>query len=347
MLSYVLKRLALMIPTLGLILALNFVIVHLAPTGPIHTELAKIDEQRRELSWGMGAFGGGVRYQGAEGLSDEMVGELSARFGFDKPAHERFYAMIKDYLRFELGTSFFKGQTVFELIKDKLSVSLMFGGLCLFVMYGMGIGIGVAKAATNGRLFDKLSTVVLSVLYALPSFVVGVGLLVLFAGGRFWQIFPMQVSFGVGQLPFFEKVGVALYQLFLPVMASALAGVAGVAYLTKFSLLDEQTKPYVKLMGAYGITQAQFVKNGTLKNALLPVVADMPMAVVGLLFFGNFIMEVIFGIDGLGRLGHEAMLSRDYPVMFGLLYVFGLMAMVVQLVFDVWYRCLDPRVVYR
>ena len=232
------------------------------------------------------------------------------------------------------------------LIKDKLPITMTFGGLCLFVMYGMGVGIGTTKAINDGRVFDKVSTVILAFFYAVPSFVMGIGLLVLFAGGRFWQIFPMQVAFDVADLPILQKLMIALYEMFLPVMASSLAGVAGVAYLTKFSLLYEKKQPYVKLAKSQGFSDGQILKNELFKNAMLPVVSEMPMAVMGLLFFGNFIIEVIFGIDGLGRLGYEAMMSRDYPVMFGLLYVFTLLGMVIQLIFDVKYRYLDARVVY-
>ena len=342
MMNYILKRLGLMIPTLFLILGVNFALVHLAPTSPIHTELARIHNETLALSQHTNI----PAYQGADGLPNEMIDELTVRFGFDKPAHERFAVMIKNYFMFDLGQSFFKGQTVATLIKDKLPITMTFGGLCLFVMYGMGVGIGTTKAINDGRVFDKVSTVILAFFYAVPSFVMGVGLLVLFAGGRFWQIFPMQVAFDVADLPILQKLMIALYEMFLPVMASSLAGVAGVAYLTKFSLLYEKKQPYVKLAKSQGFSDGQILKNELFKNAMLPVVSEMPMAVMGLLFFGNFIIEVIFGIDGLGRLGYEAMMSRDYPVMFGLLYVFTLLGMVIQLIFDVKYRYLDARVVY-
>lgn len=342
MMMYVLKRLGLMIPTLFLILGLNFTLVHLAPTSPIHTELVNIHHQTLALSQSTKM----PMYQGADGLSDEMAVELNQRFGFDRPAHERFGLMIKNYLVFDLGVSFFKGQPVATLIKDKLPMTLMFGGLCLVVMYGVGVGVGVTKAMYDGRMVDRVSTVVLAFFYAVPSFVLGVSLLVLFAGGRFWQWFPMQVAFDVANLPFLQKITTALYELFLPVIAGSLSGVAGVAYLTKFSLLHEKNQPYVKLAKSQGFSDGQILKNELFKNAMLPVVSDMHMVVMGMLFFGNFIMEVIFGIDGLGRLGYEAMVSRDYPVMFGLLYVFTLLGMMVQLIFDVKYQYLDARVIY-
>lgn len=346
MMGYVLKRLGLMIPTLFLILGLNFAIVHLSPSSPIQTELAKIHAQQTALSHHTGSVGV-FRYQGADGLSDEMMTQLSVRFGFDKPVPERFVLMVANYLKFELGESFFKGQSVASLIKEKLPISMMFGALCLLVMYGLGVGLGIAKARHDGRTFDKISTLILAMMYAVPSFAVGVGLLVLFAGGRFWQIFPMQVSLQMADLPILYQIGRAMYELFLPVMASSLAGVASVAYLTKFSLLHEKNQPYVTLLRSQGFDDQAIFKQGLFKNSLLPVVSEMPMAVVGLLFFGNFIMEVIFGMDGLGRLGHEAMMSLDYPVMFGLLYVMTLVAMAVQLLFDVCYPLIDPRVSYR
>lgn len=345
MIVYVLKRLALMLPTLFLILLTNFAIVQIAPTGPVERQIAKINETQKALT----AQGFQVRYQGQAGLSDEMIQELNVRFGFDEPAPKRFWLMVQNYARFELGQSFFKGQSVASLIGEKLPMSMMFGTLTLFTMYVFGVLFGILKARFDGTLFDRLSAVFLAMAHAVPVFMVSVLLLVLFAGSRFWQIFPLQVSFGdeFVALSWFGKLKEVLYQFTLPVMASSLSGIASIAYLTKFSIQAQLTQGYVKNATAQGLSQSTIIKHHVLKNALLPIMSDMPMAVVGVIFAGNFLVEVIFGIDGLGRLGYEAVANRDYPVMFGVLYVFTLVGIVAQLVFDVLYHVIDPRVNYR
>lgn len=348
MMRYVIKRLLLLIPTLLLILLTNFAIVHVAPTGPVETQLAKIASEQHALNQQGFLIAQQVRYQGKDGLSDEMIDELHARFGFDKPAHERFWLMLKNYATFELGQSFFQGQSVASLLAQKLPISLAFGGLSLLVMYGAGVLLGVLKARFDGSLFDKLTALLLATVYALPVFLVALVLMVLFAGSRFWHIFPMQVVFAenFGRLPWYEQLTVAVYQLTLPVIASSLSGVASIAYLSKFGVLAEFGQPYVLAAKARGLTIGQIIYGHVIKNALMAVVAQMPMVVVGVLFAGNFLVEVIFGIDGLGRLGFEAVLSRDYPVMFGVLYVFTLISLLTQLLFDGLYCLLDPRISY-
>lgn len=342
--NYVLKRLLLVVPTLFLVLLANFAIVHIAPSGPVEQQLAKISQSQSQQGF---ALSQQISYQGMDGLSGEMIAELNTRFGFDKPVGERFGLMIKNYATFELGQSFFKGQSVASLLLEKLPVSFAFGVLSLVVMYGLGVLLGVLKAHFDGSLFDKISALVLATFYALPVFLVALVLVVLFASARGWQIFPMQVAWTFEGLGWYESFKAGVYQLTLPVLASSLSGVASIAYLTKFSLLAEFNQSYVLSAKARGLTQWQILYSQVFKNALLALATQMPMVVVGTLFMGNFLIEVIFGIDGLGRLGFEALTSRDYPVMFGVLYVFTLISLLTQLVFDVCYQWLDPRISYQ
>ncbi len=346
--TYLIKRLLLIPPTVFAILCINFAIVQTAPTGPIESQMAKIkSEQQALVGQGFGMTHA-IQYQGREGLSQEMMHELTVRFGFDKPWHERFYVMIKNYACFELGESFFKGQSVSSLIWEKLPISLLFGGLNLLVMYGFGIFIGVIKVRFYGGWFDRVSAIILSLWSALPVFVVALVLITLFAGARFWQIFPMQVTLeGLDELSFFDRVVHLLHELSLPVIASSLGGIASIAYLTKFSLSKELSAPYVLNARAMGFSDRQIMTSHVFKNALIPMMSDMPMVVVSVLFAGNFVIETMFGIDGVGRLGYEAMMSRDYPVMFGVLYLFSLVAVLVSLMFDVIYHLIDGRVNYR
>ncbi len=342
---YVLKRLGLMLPTLFVILCINFIIVQMAPGGPVEYQLTKIQNEQQALA-AQGFALANINYQGASGLSPQMLAELNARFGYDLPLIERFWLMMSNFARFDLGESFFQGRAVIELIIEKMPITLLLGVLSLIVMYGFGIVIGLYKVRHHRSLRDSVLTAVLAVLHALPVFMLGVLLLVLLAGSSGWQIFPIQgvVSPNFEQLGWIGKIKDLLWHLSLPVLAGSLGSIAGIAYLTKFSVMTELDKSYVQAMQARGLTRTQIIYTQVLKNALLPVMSHLPMAVVGVLFSGNFLIEIIFGIDGIGRLGYEAVMQRDYPLMFGILYIFTLIAMVVQLIFDVLYRMIDPRV---
>lgn len=340
MLIYILKRLSLIPPTLIMILTLNFIIVQLAPTGPIDTALTQIHNQQMALS----AHTGGI-YQGADGLNDAMIDELNAQFGFDKPIYERYWSMLSDYIRLELGRSFFKGQNVSSLISEKLPISLAFGVYCLLLVYGFGFIIGMAKVYYHGRAFDKFSSIGLSLAYAVPSFIMGLLLLIAFTGGRYWHIFPMQVSLSTADITW-SNIGRIIYELTLPAIAASLAGIASVAYLAKYSIQAELDKPYIIHAHAQGVGRWQLIQTHVLKNALLPILSEMPTVVVGVLLGGHLLMEILFGIDGLGRLGYEAVIDRDYPVMFGVLYIFTLAGMALQLLFDVLFALIDPKIRY-
>ena len=340
--SYILKRLALMVPTLFLILLINFAIIQIAPGGPVEQQLAKIQAEQQSLA--AQGFALAQHYQGSQGLSAQMMAELNTRFGFDLPADERFWLMVKNFAQFEFGQSFFQGQSVMDLIVQKLPISLAFGALSLLVAYGFGVMIGMYKVQVHGSAKDYLMMVILSVLHALPVFMMAVLLLVLFAG--VWQIFPIQgvVSPNFEQLSVWAKAADLLWHLTLPVLASSVGSIAGIAYLTKFSVMNELGSSYVLAMRARGLSKRRILYTQVFKNALLPIVSGLPLAVVGVLFSGNFLIEVIFGIDGLGRLAYDAVVQRDYPLMFGILYIFTLLGMAVQLIFDVLYVLIDPRV---
>lgn len=346
MLGYLLKRLLLIIPTLFVILLLNFVIVQLAPSGPIEQKIAQIEKEKHSLHAQGFGLAQQIRYRDT-GLSDEMMAELRSRYGFDKPAHQRFWQMIVNYARFDLGQSFFKGQSVGSLLAEKLPNTLIFGAFSLLTMYGLGLFLGVLKALKHGSYLDKVSTLMLAILHALPSFALALILLMFFAGARFWQIFPMQglTSDNFATLSWLGKLKDVLYHLMLPTLASALGSVAGITYLSKYNILQELSKTYVTALTSKGLDSFR-IHRQVVKNSLLPVLSEMPMALTGLLFVGNFLIEIIFNIDGLGRLAYEAVLFYDYPVMFGLLYVFSLMMMAFQLIFDVLYKIIDPRVVF-
>lgn len=342
--SYLLKRLALFLPTLLLIIGINFAIIQTAPSGPVEQKIAQIEQESQALS--TQHFGVATYYQGGRGLSDEMVQELTVRYGFDKPVIERFWLMLSQYARLDLGNSFFKGQSVIELIKDKLPATMLLGALSLIVMYGMGVALGLYKAMAHDSWVDKVSTLILALCHALPVFVLALALLVVFAGSAYWQIFAMQgvVSDGFAGLTWWGKVKDLAYHMTLPVLSSSLGSVAGIAYLVKYQTLAQLNMPYVLCAKARGFGQYQILYGQIFKNVLLPVASQLPMAVAGLLFSGNFLVEIIFNIDGLGRLGYEAVMLRDYPVVFGLLFVFTVVSMVVQLIFDMLYQWLDPRI---
>lgn len=326
-----------MLPTLLVILAINFVLIQTAPSGPIEQQLARMDSEKQAwIAQGMSPETLSVQ------MSAQMIDELNVRFGFDLPLHERFWMMVQQFAQFDLGQSFFQGQAVADLIAQKLPTTLMFGALCLLVAYGFGIIIGVYQAQARRSSVMLL----LALLHAMPVFMLATLLLVLFAG--VWRIFPVQgvMSSDFAQLSMLGKIGDVLHHLALPVLASSAGSIAGVAYLTKFSTMSQLNMPYVTNLRAQGFGKWRILYTQVLKNALLPIAANLPLAVVGLLFSGNFLIEVIFGIDGIGRLAFDALTQRDYPLIFGILFVFTLLSMVAQLIFDVLYHYLDRRIDY-
>ena len=346
--TYILKRLLLIIPTLFFILLINFVVIQIAPGGPVEQAI-----QQAEAFQGMGTTGGETaatsnssNYQGAKGLSDEMVAKIEAQYGFDKPAHERFWQMLTSYVQFDFGTSFFKDKPVTQLLYEKLPVTLSLGLWSTFLIYLIAIPLGIKKAKNNGLLFDQSTSLLLAVSYAIPSFVFAILLIVFFAGGSYLQWFPLQglVSENFNQLSFFAKIKDYLWHMSLPILSMVLGSFAARTYLTKYSFVEELKKPYVLTARSKGLNDNQVLYGHVFRNAILVVVAALPEALVGIFFVGNLFIEIIFNLDGIGLLGFEAITQRDYPVIFGTLFLFTLFGMILRLIGDLLYQMIDPRI---
>lgn len=348
MFNYILKRLLLIIPTLFLILLTNFAIVQSAPGGPVEQKIAQIEEERKH--GGAGVEGVNLQssnnYQGSRGLSPAMVEAIKKQYGFDKSAPERFWLMVKNYAQLDFGKSFFKGKPVTDLLIEKMPVSISLGLWSTLLIYLIAIPLGIAKAKRHNSLMDKSTALLLAVAYAVPVFVLGVVLIVMFAGGSYWQIFPLQglVSENFDKLSTFGKIKDYFWHLALPLMASTIGGFAGLAYLTKFSFMEELNKQYVLTARSKGLSEQEVLYGHVFRNAMLIIIAGLPSAIIGIFFTGNFLIEVIFNLDGLGRLGFEAIGQRDYPVIFGTLFIFTVIGLVLQLISDVTYHWIDPRI---
>lgn len=349
---YILKRLLLIIPTLFFILLLNFIVVQIAPGGPVEQAI-----QQAQTFQGVGLQQSGAdtasvaqntvgQYQGARGLSDEMVEKIKAQYGFDKPAHERFWTMLKGYLTFDFGTSFFKDKSVIELIYEKMPVSISLGLWSTLLVYLISIPLGIKKAKQHGLFFDKSTSLLLAVGYAVPSFVFGILLIVFFAGGSYFQWFPLQglMSDNFDQLSLFGKIKDYFWHMTLPLIAMILGGFASLTYLTKYSFMEELNKQYVLMARSKGLTENKVLYGHVFRNAMLIVIASLPEVLVGVFFAGNLFIEILFNLDGLGLLGFEAIVQRDYPVIFGTLFIFTLMGLVLRLIGDVMYQMIDPRI---
>ena len=345
---YILKRMLLMIPTLFFIVLINFMIVQIAPGGPVEQAIQQI-QNAQGLGTGTSAsssLSNLAQYQGARGLSPEMVDKIKAQYGFDRPAYERFWLMIKGYLTFDFGTSFFKDKPVTQLLYEKLPVTLSLGLWSTFLIYLIAIPLGMKKAKKNGLVFDQSTSLLLAVSYAIPSFVFAIVLIVFFAGGSYLQWFPLQglVSENFAQLGLLEKVKDYLWHMCLPILSMVLGSFAALTYLTKYSFVEELQKPYVLTARSKGLSDHQVLYGHVFRNAILIVVAALPEALVGIFFVGNLFIEIIFNLDGIGLLGFEAITQRDYPVIFGTLFLFTLFGMILRLMGDLLYQVIDPRI---
>ena len=343
---YILKRLLLIIPTLFFILLINFVVIQIAPGGPVEQAI-----QQAEAFQGLGATGGETatsknNYQGAKGLSEEMVEKIKAQYGFDQPAPERFWMMLKSYVTFDFGTSFFKDKPVTQLLWEKMPVSLSLGLWSTLLIYLVSIPLGIKKARQHGMLFDKSTSMLLAIGYAVPSFVFAVLLIVFFAGGSYFQWFPLQglVSENFSELSVLEKIKDYFWHMTLPLLAMVIGGFAGLTYLTKYSFMEELNKQYVLAARSKGLTESRVLYGHVFRNAMLIVIAGLPEALIGIFFVGNLFIEIIFNLDGLGLLGFEAIQQRDYPVIFGTLFLFTLLGLILRLISDVLYQVIDPRI---
>lgn len=361
--AYIAKRLLLMIPTLFGIMLIAFAIIQFAPGGPVERVLAQLAgtdvgaTARIGGGTGGGEVGGGQaagagsgagipKYRGAQGLDPEFIKKLEVQFGFDKPVHERFFIMLKNYATLDFGQSYFRDVPVLQLVKEKLPVSLSLGLWLTFVSYAISIPLGVAKAVRDGSKFDIWTSAVIIVGYAIPSFLFAILLVVLFAGGSFWNVFPLRglVSDNFADLSWWEKGLDYAWHLVLPLTALAVSSFATMTLLTKNSFLDEIKKQYVTTARAKGLTEKRVLYGHVFRNAMLIVIAGFPGAFISAFFAGSLLIEQIFSLDGLGLLGFEAAVNRDYPVVFATLYIFSLLGLVMNLVTDLIYTWIDPRI---
>jgi microcin C transport system permease protein len=356
--AYVLRRLMLMVPTLLGIMALSFILIQFAPGGPVEKIITQLQGQDSSATsrvgggtggdLGAGAAGGDASsaYRGAQGLDPAFIKELEKQFGFDKPAHERFFKMITDYARFDFGRSFFRDASVIDLIKEKLPVSITLGLWMTLISYAISIPLGIRKAVQDGSPFDTWTSALIIVGYAIPSFLFAVLLVVLFAGGSFWQIFPLRglTSSNFSELSLAGKALDYLWHIALPLGAMVISQFATLTLLTKNSFLDEIRKQYVLTARMKGLSERSVLYGHVFRNAMLIVIAGFPGAFVHAFFTGSLLIENIFSLDGLGLLAFSATLDRDYPVVFATLFIFSLMGLVVTLVTDLTYTLIDPRI---
>jgi microcin C transport system permease protein len=343
--SYVLKRLLLMIPTLLGILTITFVIVQFVPGGPVEQMVSQL--QGREAG-GEGPATSGSGYRGRQGVDAVRVEEIKKLYGFDKPTHERFFQMLGQFARFDLGKSFFHNKDVGSLILEKLPVSISLGLWTFLFVYAISLPLGIAKAVRSGTRFDTVTTFIVLLGYAVPSFVMGVALLVLFAGGSFVQWFPLRglTSANWADLSLLGKIVDYLWHIALPVASMVLGGFAVITILTKNSVLEEIRKQYVLTARAKGVAERDVLWRHVFRNAMIPIMTGFPAAFVGAFFSGSLLIETLFSLDGLGLLSYESVIRRDYPVVLGSLFLFTIIGLVTTLLRDLSYVWVDPRVKY-
>ena len=361
MFIYLLRRLALIPLTLIGIIAINFFIVQIAPGGPVEQLLAQLKNTAVSATARVGGgegveagrsnaapqnTGGHGADRGAQGLDPGFIAELNRQFGFDKPAYLRFGLMVRDYLSFDLGKSYFRDRKVLDLVLDKLPVSISIGVWSTLLIYLISVPLGIAKAVRDGSRFDVLTSTAIIIGYAIPAVLFAILLIILFAGGRYLDWFPLRglVSDNWTDLSWPARVADYFWHLTLPVMAMVIGGFASLTMLTKNSFLDEINKQYVMTARAKGLSEQRVLYGHIFRNAMLLVIAGFPATLVGMLFTGSLLIEVIFSLDGLGLLGFEAVVKRDYPVMFGTLYMFSLIGLLLNLVSDLTYHLVDPRI---
>ena len=358
MAAYILRRILLMIPTILGIMAISFAVIQFAPGGPVEQVIAKITGQGGDagerISGGGGsdagqnfdAGGEGSKYRGAQGLDPEFIAKLEKQFGFDKPPLERFGKMIWDYLRFDFGESYFRDISVLDLIVEKMPVSISLGLWITLISYAISIPLGIRKAVKDGSAFDVWTSGVVIVGYAIPGFLFAILLMVLFAGGSFWDWFPLRglTSENWSQMSWPDRILDYFWHLTLPLTAMVLSAFATTTLLTKNSFLDEIRKQYVVTARAKGLSEHRVLYGHVFRNAMLIIIAGFPGAFIGAFFSGSLLIEQIFSLDGLGLLGFEAVEKRNYPVVFATLYIFSLLGLVVNLVSDLMYTWIDPRI---
>lgn len=351
--DYILRRLLLIIPTLFGILLLNFVIIQAAPGGPVEQTIARLEGLDAATGGATGRITGGggevavaTGYRGAQGLDPDLIKEIEKMYGFDKPAGERFWIMVKNYATFDLGKSFYRDTNVTDLILEKMPVSISLGLWSTLLMYLISIPLGVTKAIRHNSKFDIWTSTVVIIGYAIPAFLFAILLIILFAGGSYFDWFPLRgiVSNNFESLSFFGKIVDYFWHLALPVTALVIGNFATLTFLTKNSFLDEISKQYVITARAKGLSERQVLYGHVFRNAMLIVIAGFPAAFMGMFFTGSLLIEVIFSLDGLGLLSFESAISRDYPVVFGTLFIFTLLGLLMKLIGDLCYCLVDPRI---
>ena len=366
MAAYILRRLLLMIPTLFGIILLNFLIVQIAPGGPVEQMIAKLQGMnvsaterfsgggsdtgaatqmmQQQMTGGGGSSAG--KYRGAQGLDPEFIKSLEKQFGFDKPLGERFFLMLGNYIRFDFGHSYFRDRSVVDLVLEKMPVSISLGLWTTLLIYLISIPLGIRKAVRDGSTFDVWTSGVIIAGYAIPGFLFAIFLIVVFAGGKYFDLFPLRglVSDNWHDLSWPARILDYLWHMTLPVLSMVIGGFAGLTILTKNSFLEEINKQYVLTARAKGLPESRVLYGHVFRNAMLIVIAGFPAALMGIFLAGSLLIEAIFSLDGLGLLGFESVLSRDYPVMFGTLYIFTLMGFFIKLVSDMTMTWVDPRI---
>ena len=358
MTAYIIRRLLLVIPTLIGIMTVNFVIIQIAPGGPVEQMIAKLQGEAVSATERLSGGGEDVKgqkkavsektskYRGAQGLAPELVEEIEQMYGFDKPVHVRFFNMMLDYATFDFGDSFFRDQKVVDLVLEKMPVSISLGIWSTLAIYLVSIPLGIRKALKHGSSFDVWSSTVVILGNAIPTFLFAILLIILFAGGSYFSWFPLRglVSDNISTLPWWQQILDYFWHLVLPITAILIGSFASLTMLTKNSFLDEINRQYVITARAKGIAERRVLYGHVFRNAMLIIIAGFPAAFIGMFFTGSLLIEIIFSLDGLGLLGFESTIQRDYPVMFGTLFIFTLLGLIVGIISDIMYTVIDPRI---
>ena len=359
--AYLIRRILLIFPTLFGIMLINFAVIQIVPGGPVEQMIAQmtgtaVESTARFSGGGEGELNssfdassfddGDSKYRGAQGLDPDIIKEIEVMYGMDKPAHERFFKMLKSYIFFDFGESFFRDQKVTSLVLDKMPVSISLGLWTTLLVYLISIPLGIRKAIKDGSRFDIISSSIVTIGYAIPNFLFAVILIVFFAGGRFYDIFPLRglTSENFEELTLLAQIKDYFWHLTLPLLAMIVSGFAGLTFLTKNSFIDQINQQYVMTAKAKGLSERKVLYGHVFRNAMLIVIAGFPSAFIGILFSSSLFIEVIFSLDGLGLLGYEAALTRDYPVIFATLYFFSLLGLVMGIIGDFMYSIIDPRI---
>jgi len=364
--AYIIRRILLIVPTLLGIMVINFFLIQMAPGGPVHQMIAQLEGTAIDVTQRFTAAGNeevGIadadeqaqaqagndvvsKYRGARGIPPELIREIEAQFGFDKPIHVRFFITMGNLIRFDLGDSYFRDKNVMELVVEKLPVSLSLGVWTTLLVYFVSIPLGIAKAVRDGTKFDAWTSAVILVGFSVPGYLFAVMLIIVFSGGSYFDLFPLRglVSSNWDELSWGMKILDYAWHMTLPVVAMMIGGFAGLTMLTKNSFIEEINKQFVVTARAKGLTERRVLYGHVFRNAMLIVIAGFPAAFLSIFFTGVLMIEIIFSLDGLGRMGYEATLTRDYPLIFGSLYVFTLLGLLMGIIRDLTYAAIDPRI---